>query len=101
MPSDDATCHVLAELPIGELEQFLHVFATAGLAKRAEHGCLHSQVFRPLEDTGRVVVLLEWPDRSSFERFRDDPSAPPIMRQGGAQGPPTFRILSLVADLDG
>jgi quinol monooxygenase YgiN len=95
------TTHVLAELAIADIDQFLAVFSTDGMDKRKEHGCLRTQVFQPAEDPTRVLVLLEWPDVESFEHFRNDPTAPPIMRRGGAQGPPVFRVLRSVAALDG
>lgn len=87
---------MLAEVPIGDLDQFLTIFATEGLTKRREHGCLGTQVFAPSAETGRVIVLLEFPDVAAFESFRGDPSAPPIMRKGGAQGPPAFTVLDRV-----
>ena len=90
------TTHVLAEVPIGDLDQFLTIFATEGLAKRQEHGCVGTQVFAPSGESGRVVVLLEFRDVAAFEGFRGDPTAPPIMRKGGAQGPPTFTVLDRV-----
>jgi hypothetical protein len=31
--------HVLADVAIGEVAQFLDVFSSEGLAKRREHGC--------------------------------------------------------------
>ena len=37
-----------------------------------------------------MLVLLKFPDFTHFEAFRDDPTAVPIMRKGGAQGPPQF-----------
>ena len=43
------------------------------------------------------MVLLEFPDEESFEGFRDDPTAPPIMKKGGALGPPTFTLLQRAA----
>lgn len=39
--------HVLADVAVGEVEQFLEVFGSDGLAKRKEHGCLGSQVLVP------------------------------------------------------
>jgi quinol monooxygenase YgiN len=95
------TTHVLAELPIADIDLFLEVFRTDGRAKRAEHGCLGTHVFQPADDEARVLLLLVWPDLAAFEAFRDDPAAPPIMKRGGAQGPPTFRVLRSVAELDG
>jgi heme-degrading monooxygenase HmoA len=81
---------------IGEVAQFLEVFASDGLAKRREHGCLGTQVLVPAHETGRVLVLLEWASADDFEAFRTDPTAPPIMRRGGAQGPPAFTVLDRI-----
>lgn len=92
--------HVLAEVRIGELDQFLAVFGGEGLAKRAEHGCLGTSVFAPVGETGRVLVLLEFPDQAAADAFRSDPTAPPIMRKGGAQGPPAFTDLEQVGSFD-
>jgi quinol monooxygenase YgiN len=88
--------HVLAEVRIGDLEQFLDVFADEGLGVRKGHGCRGTQVFAPADDGGRVLVLLDFPDHAAFEAFRTDPDAPPVMRRGGAQGPPTFTVLERV-----
>ncbi|GAA1918952.1 antibiotic biosynthesis monooxygenase [Nocardioides hwasunensis] len=90
------TIHVLGEVPIGDLDQFLAVFSTDGLAKRQEHGCSGATVLSPIHESGRVVVILEFADEQSFQAFRDDATAPPIMRRGGAQGPPTFTVLQQV-----
>ena len=38
-------------------------------------------------------------EREDFEAFRSDVSAPPIMRKGGAQGPPTFTVLADIVDV--
>ena len=90
--------HVLAGVAIGEVAQFLEVFSSEGLAKRKEHGCLGTQVLVPADEAGRVLVLLEWASLDDFEAFRTDPAAPPIMRKGGAQGPPTFTVLDRIVD---
>ncbi len=90
--------YVLADVAIREVELFLQVFGTEGLAKRKEHGCLGSRVLIPADETSRVLVLLEWSSREDFEAFRSDPSAPAIMRKGGAQGPPTFTALADIVD---
>jgi hypothetical protein len=45
-------------------------------------------------------VLMEFPDLESFEAFRDDPTAPPIMRKAGAEGSPSFRLLERAASFD-
>jgi quinol monooxygenase YgiN len=91
------TVHVLGEVAIGELDQFLVVFASEGHDKRWEHGCLGAEVFTRAGEPGRVMVMMEFPDQESFEGFRDDPTAPPIMKKGGAQGPPTFTLLQRAA----
>jgi quinol monooxygenase YgiN len=92
--------HVLGEVAIGRLEQFLAVFASEGHDKRWEHGCQGAEVFTPAGEDGSVLVLMEFPDVASFEGFRDDPTAPPIMRKGGAQESPTFRLLERAASFD-
>lgn len=92
--------HVLGEVAIDGLDRFLAVFASEGHDKRWEHGCEGAEVFTPSGDDGRVLVLLEFPDLESFESFRNDPTASPIMRKGGAQGPPTFTVLERAASFD-
>ena len=88
--------HVLADVAIGDVAQFLEVFGSDGLAKRKEHGCLGTQVLVPAQEAGRVLVLLEWATQEDFEAFRSDPTAPPIMRKGGAEGPPSFTVLDRI-----
>lgn len=92
--------HVWGEVVIGELDQFLAVFASEGHDKRWEHGCLGAEVYTRAGEPDRVMVLLEFPDEEAFEGFRDDPTAPPIMRKGGAQGPPTFTLLQRAATFE-
>ncbi len=36
--------HVLADVAIGEVAQFLEVFGSDGLDKRRQHGCLGTRV---------------------------------------------------------
>jgi len=91
---------VLAQVTIVDLDQFLGVFSTDGHAKRAQHGCTSARVLRPLDMVDTVFVLLEWPDRASFDAFRNDPEVAPTMRRGGAQGPPTFTLFETVAEFD-
>jgi quinol monooxygenase YgiN len=92
--------HVLGELAIGELDQFLAVFAGEGQDKRWEHGCVCAEVFTPVGEDGTVLVLLEFPDRESFEGFRDDPTTPATMTKGGAREAPRFRLLERTASFD-
>lgn len=92
--------HVMGEVAIDSIDRFLAVFASEGHDKRWEHGCVGADVFTPAGDDGRVLVLMEFPDLGSFESFRDDPTAPPIMRKGGAQGAPTFILLERAASFE-
>ena len=92
--------HVLGEVEIEGLDRFLAVFASEGHDKRWEHGCSGRRHVTPAGDEGVVVVLMEFPDVESFESFRDDPTAAPIMRKGGAQGPPEFTVLERAASFD-
>ncbi|MFI8634195.1 antibiotic biosynthesis monooxygenase [Microbacterium sp. NPDC077663] len=92
--------HVLAEVRIEELSRFLEVFGDEGLAKRREHGSRGATVYEPQDDTGRVLVLLEFDSTDAYDSFRADETAPPIMRKGGAQGPPTFTVLREVGRFD-
>jgi len=94
------TVHVLGELSIDGLDRFLAVFASEGHDKRWEHGCLGAEVFTPAGDDSKVLVLLEFPDEHAFDRFRNDPTAPPIMKKGGAQGPPIFTVLQRAASFE-
>lgn len=96
--------HILGDVRVGDLSRFLEVFGSEGLAKRREHSCLSSEVYAADGDqgeSGRVVVLLEFPDEASFDGFRTDPTAPPIMRKGGAQGPPSFARMTRAASFPG
>jgi quinol monooxygenase YgiN len=92
--------HVWGEVGIGGLGKFLAVFASEGHDKRWEHGCLGAEVFTPAGEDGKVLVLMEFPDLESFEGFRDDPTATPIMQRGGATGTPTFTVLDRAASFE-
>jgi len=92
--------HVLAEVAVASLDTFLAIFASEGHDKRWEHGCVGAEVFTPAGTDDRVLVLMEFPDLASFEGFRDDPTAAPIMRKGGAQGSPTFTLLERAASFE-
>ncbi len=94
------TVHVLGEVSISDLDRFLAVFAGEGHDKRWEHGCVGAEVFTPSGSEGRVLVMMEFPDQESFESFRDDPTAAPIMRKGGAQGMPSFTLLERAASFE-
>lgn len=90
--------YVLGKVSIEELPTFVSVFATRGAAKRGEHGCRGSQVFRAADDENTVYVLLQWDSREAFDAFRADPSVPETMKSGGMIGPPEFTFLEKVAE---
>ena len=60
--------YVLADVAIREVDLFLEVFGTEGLATRKEHGCLGTRVLVPADDQGRVLVLLEWASARTSRR---------------------------------
>jgi hypothetical protein len=78
---------ILATAKIEDFDRFWQVFSTKGAAKRKEHGCKGSQVFRDPNDPNRVWTVFDW-DRESFEQFRSDPEVPEIFKEGGLQGRP-------------
>ena len=62
------------------------------IAKEAKAaGALHHQwAF----GDGQVVIIDEWPDAASFQRFFETQAKiPELMAEGGVQGPPTFEIV--------
>ena len=45
---------------------------------------------------GQVVIVDEWDDAASFQKFFESNTViPSLMQDGGVQGPPTFEILEL------
>jgi hypothetical protein len=43
---------------------------------------------------GRVVIIDEWPDAETFQKFFESQTQiPELMQAGGVQGPPEFEIL--------
>jgi hypothetical protein len=94
------TVHVLAEVTVGSVDTFLAIFVSEGHDKRWEHGCVGAEAFTTTGAEDRVLAMMEFPDVGSFEGFRDDPTAAPIMKKGGAQGPPTFTVLERAASFE-
>jgi len=44
-----------------------------------------------------ILVIDEWPDEQSFQKFFDSQAEiPDVMRDGGAQGPPEIQIYRLL-----
>lgn len=50
--------HVLGEVAMQVRPTFIDVFATAGAAAHARHGCQGAEVFSVADDAQRIVVLL-------------------------------------------
>jgi quinol monooxygenase YgiN len=78
---------VLAISHIEDFDRFWSAFSTKGAAKRKEHGCKGSQVFRDPDDPERVLVVFDW-DEASFDEFLQDPDMPAIFKEGGLKAPP-------------
>ena len=92
---------VLAQLSIEEYLKFICVFATQGLEKRRQHGCLRTQVYKRQDPPGQVFILLDWESREAFEAFRQDPEVPATMKSGGMLAPPEFTFLEKSAEFPG
>jgi quinol monooxygenase YgiN len=83
----------LAHVRIGDAERFIEIFSSHGLEARKAHGSLGAISYRVPDQPGLAVVLIDWADQASFERFRSDPMVRETMRSGGALEPPTFTFL--------
>jgi hypothetical protein len=68
--------------------------ATAAKAAGAKH---HQWAF----GDGEVVIIDEWPDAETFQKFFDSQAKiGELMQAGGVQGPPSFEILESKAAPD-
>jgi heme-degrading monooxygenase HmoA len=48
---------------------------------------------------GQVVIVDEWPDAQSFQKFFESQATiPELMQAAGVQGPPQFEILEVRSD---
>lgn len=92
--------HLLATVKVADLDAFLAVFTTAGLAARQRHGCVGAKVYHA-ENPNELTILFQWASREAFEGFRADPEARATMASSGVLGPPSFTELTQVADLAG
>jgi heme-degrading monooxygenase HmoA len=65
------------------------LMAIVGRAK--EQGCLHHRFYA---EDGQVVVVDEWQDAESFQKFfSSDPDIPTLMGAAGASGQPDVHVL--------
>lgn len=90
--------HILGEVAIEDLEQFVGVFSTRGARMRGKHGNHRTELFKVSEEEGKVVVLFEWESREAFEGFSNDPLVKETMSSSGTVGPPKFTFLEKVGE---
>ena len=73
---------MLSTTKVEDLDQFLKIFSTKGLAKRRHHGSKGSAVFRDPNEAGRVWVAFDWTPEG-FQEFLADPDVPAILQEAG------------------
>jgi len=91
--------YVLGQVENDDLGKFITVFATRSHALRRQHGAQGSRVFKVLDTSDRIVVLMAWASREAFEGFLNDPAVREAMRSGGTTKPPQFTYRELVGEL--
>lgn len=87
----------LAEVSVEDLERFVAIFATRGADLRRKHGSRRAEILSAVEDGDRAFVLIDWPNRASFDAFRADPEVPGTMRLGSLKAPPKFMPVERIA----
>jgi hypothetical protein len=78
---------ILATAKVEDFDRFLSTFSTKGAAKRKQHGCKGSTVFRDPNEEDRVWALFDW-DGEGWQSFLSDPEVPAIFQEGGLIGRP-------------
>lgn len=79
---------ILTATTVTDFDQFMKTFATAGVDKRAHHGCQGAWVFRDPDDPHRVWCLFDW-EPGDYDTFLADPEIPAIAARLGVQQPVT------------
>lgn len=74
---------------VTDLDRFLDVFATTGVAKRREHGCRGAWAYVDPDDPQRVWSIFDW-DEEDYNGFLADPEIPAIAQSLRLQGPPVL-----------
>jgi len=92
---------ILGRASIGELSQFMGVFATRGARMRRQYGCSSASVYKVAGEGNEVVLLFAWESRERFEEFLADPQVKETMKSGGTQAPPAFTFLEEVGNFPG
>lgn len=90
--------HILANVAIEDLANFIAMFSTRGAQLRAQYGSTSSQVYGVEGESNRVVILFEWSNRADFEAFLADPTTREAMKASGTIGRPEFTILEKIAE---
>ena len=90
--------HILGEVAIENLEQFVGAFSTRGAKTREKHGNHRTQLFKVAEEEGKVIVLFDWESRGAFEGFSNDPRVRETMSSSGTVGPPESTFLEKVGE---
>lgn len=78
---------ILSTVQIEDFDRFLSAFSTQGAAKRKQHGCKGSHVFRDPNDDDRVWVVFDW-DEEGYNNLLSDPEVPAIFQAAGLKGKP-------------
>lgn len=82
----------LATTTVEDFDRWLKIFATTSAAKRKQHGCKGSTVYRDPNESGRVWVLFDW-DTQGFQNFVSDPEVGPILKAAGHKSKPQVAAL--------
>jgi heme-degrading monooxygenase HmoA len=77
---------VLVELTVDGFDRFMEEFRGHDAELRAAGGATGATVYRDMDAPDRVVVLLGWDSRETFEAFRRE--AEERARPAGDDGPP-------------
>jgi hypothetical protein len=84
---------ILATTTVEDFDRFVDIYSTKGAAKRKEHGCKGSRVFRDPNQNDRVWAIFDWDDEG-WQRFASDPEVLGIMQEAGHTGRPQVLVLS-------
>lgn len=78
---------LLVTTQVDDFDRFFEIFSTAGAAKRKEHGCKGTLVYRDPSEADRVWAIFDW-DEQGWQSFVSDPTVPPIMKEAGHKTKP-------------
>lgn len=84
---------LLATTTVADFDQFMKVFAGAGVEKRKAHGSKGAVVFRDPNQTDRVWVIFDW-NEEGWQSFVSDPTVPPVLKDAGHTSKPQAAALA-------